>query len=81
MSEVNNQRYIVDRDPKPATGCSDDWARSIGIKYAYTVELRDMGRYGFLLPVNQIIPTAKEAQAFVATVTTAIFEDVQNRNV
>lgn len=26
----------------------------------YTYELRDNGRYGFLLPASQIIPTAEE---------------------
>jgi len=41
-------------------GCSDDWSKSIGIKYAYTWELRDKGSYGFLLPAEQIIPTAEE---------------------
>jgi len=36
------------------TGGSDDWAKSIGIKYAYTVELADTGSYGFVLPASQI---------------------------
>uniref|UniRef100_A0A8C4W4L4 Peptidase M14 domain-containing protein n=1 Tax=Gopherus evgoodei TaxID=1825980 RepID=A0A8C4W4L4_9SAUR len=31
-----------------------------GMKYSYTFELRDTGRYGFLLPAGQIIPTAEE---------------------
>ncbi|XP_031626684.1 carboxypeptidase A1-like [Contarinia nasturtii] len=78
MNAAGNQKYIVDKEPKPATGCSDEWARSIGIKYAYTVELRDKGRYGFLLPANQIVPTAQEAQAFIKTISKAISEDVQN---
>lgn len=47
----------------PASGGSDDWAKSIGIKYAYTIELRDQGRYGFILPASYIQPTAKEALA------------------
>uniref|UniRef100_A0A182WW69 Peptidase M14 domain-containing protein n=1 Tax=Anopheles quadriannulatus TaxID=34691 RepID=A0A182WW69_ANOQN len=50
----------------PAAGGSDDWARgALNIKYAYTVELRDTGRYGFVLPANQIKPTGDEAVAFV----------------
>ncbi|OXA50734.1 Carboxypeptidase B [Folsomia candida] len=45
----------------PAAGGSDDWAKgSAGIKYAYCLELRDTGRYGFLLPSNQIVPTGEE---------------------
>lgn len=56
----------------PAAGGSDDWAKSIGIKYSYTVELRDKGRYGFVLPAEFIEPTGKEARAFVHTVSRAV---------
>nr|XP_055048230.1 carboxypeptidase A2-like [Misgurnus anguillicaudatus] len=44
----------------PASGGSIDWTYDVGIKYSFTFELRDTGRYGFLLPAKQIIPTAKE---------------------
>lgn len=44
----------------PASGSSIDWAYDQGIKYAFTFELRDTGHYGFVLPANQIIPTAEE---------------------
>ncbi|KAM4573854.1 carboxypeptidase A4 [Odontesthes bonariensis] len=43
-----------------ASGGSIDWAYNMGIKYSYAFELRDTGRYGFILPSNQIIPTATE---------------------
>ncbi|NXT80712.1 CBPA1 Carboxypeptidase, partial [Zapornia atra] len=43
-----------------ADGTTVDWAYDNGIKYSFTFELRDTGRYGFLLPSNQIIPTATE---------------------
>ncbi|XP_786036.3 carboxypeptidase B [Strongylocentrotus purpuratus] len=44
-----------------ASGCSEDWGyATLGAKYSYVVELRDTGRYGFLLPANQIIPTGQE---------------------
>ncbi|XP_029471723.1 carboxypeptidase A1-like [Rhinatrema bivittatum] len=43
-----------------ADGTTIDWAYNAGIKYSYTFELRDTGRYGFILPANQIIPTAEE---------------------
>lgn len=50
----------------PAAGGSDDWAKGVAkIKYAYTIELRDTGRYGFILPANFIDPTAQEALAAV----------------
>ncbi|NP_001278452.1 carboxypeptidase B precursor [Columba livia] len=44
----------------PASGGSDDWAYDEGIKYSFTFELRDTGRYGFLLPESQIKPTCEE---------------------
>ncbi|KAL6106271.1 cpa1 [Pungitius sinensis] len=43
-----------------ASGGTVDWTYNQGIKYSYTFELRDTGRYGFILPANQIIPTAQE---------------------
>uniref|UniRef100_A0ACB8FAW7 Carboxypeptidase B n=1 Tax=Sphaerodactylus townsendi TaxID=933632 RepID=A0ACB8FAW7_9SAUR len=44
----------------PAAGGSDDWAYDQGIKYSFTFELRDTGRYGFALPESQIKPTCEE---------------------
>ncbi|XP_063053824.1 carboxypeptidase A2-like [Engraulis encrasicolus] len=44
----------------PASGGSIDWSYNLGIKYSFAFELRDTGRYGFILPANQIIPTASE---------------------
>uniref|UniRef100_A0A8C8GFY6 Peptidase M14 domain-containing protein n=1 Tax=Oncorhynchus tshawytscha TaxID=74940 RepID=A0A8C8GFY6_ONCTS len=43
-----------------ASGGSIDWTYNLGIKYSFAFELRDTGRYGFILPANQIIPTASE---------------------
>ncbi|XP_029047310.1 zinc carboxypeptidase-like [Osmia bicornis bicornis] len=44
-----------------ASGGSMDWVRgTYNIPVTYTYELRDKGRYGFILPANQIIPTAME---------------------
>ncbi|XP_020615344.1 carboxypeptidase B-like isoform X3 [Orbicella faveolata] len=45
----------------PAAGGSEDWTYGeLGVKYSFSVELRDTGRYGFLLPPDQIIPTGEE---------------------
>lgn len=44
----------------PASGTSDDQAASLGIPYAYTVELRDQGQNGFILPLSKILPTFQE---------------------
>ncbi|XP_051917203.1 carboxypeptidase A5 [Hippocampus zosterae] len=43
-----------------ASGGTIDWTYNQGIKYSFTFELRDTGRYGFMLPASQIIPTARE---------------------
>ncbi|EFX86826.1 hypothetical protein DAPPUDRAFT_312746 [Daphnia pulex] len=40
-----------------ATGTSADWAKSIGIKYSYTVELPTNG---FILPVSNILPVSQD---------------------
>jgi len=44
-----------------ASGASVDWAKGVhDTTLAYTFELRDTGRYGFLLPPDQIVPSALE---------------------
>lgn len=44
-----------------AAGGSDDWAKGVaGVKYSYTLELRDKGHYGFVLPATEIIPSGEE---------------------
>ena len=56
----------------PAAGGSDDWTYSQGIVWSYTVELRDTGKYGFLLPPAEIIPTGEEIWAGVQSFTSYI---------
>ncbi|CAG0898837.1 unnamed protein product, partial [Darwinula stevensoni] len=64
VASENNIRYTVGSTSNElyiASGGSDDWAKGVaGIPYAYTVELRDTGRNGFLLPSSQIIPVGRE---------------------
>ena len=51
---------------------SDDWFYAsvaqggAGVPYSYTIELRDNGQYGFVLPANQILPTVQENMAGTA---------------
>jgi len=51
-------------------GGSIDWTYAVlGVKYSYALELRDKGKYGFLLPANQIKPSGEEtSDAFIAAV-------------
>lgn len=56
-----------------AAGGSDDFAKGeCGIKYSYTVELRDRGQFGFILPQEQIVPTADETWSAVKTLAESI---------
>ncbi|XP_016927025.3 zinc carboxypeptidase [Drosophila suzukii] len=46
----------------PASGATIDWAyNEQGVEISYTIEFRDTGRYGFILPPVHIIPNAEEA--------------------
>jgi len=48
----------------PASGGADDWTYgALGVVFSSTVELRDTGSYGFLLPPSQIIPSGTETYA------------------
>ncbi|XP_051808604.1 carboxypeptidase A5 isoform X1 [Acanthochromis polyacanthus] len=51
-----------------ASGITIDWTYNQGIKFSYTFELRDTGRYGFILPANQIVPTAQETWLALMTI-------------
>jgi len=54
---------INSADLYPAAGASDDWYKSLGMRYAFTTELRDTGHYGFELPPSQIIESGEEIWA------------------
>ncbi len=56
---MNNNECVCVADL--AAGSSCDHAYDVeGVLHAYALELRDTGRYGFLLPASQIAPTATE---------------------
>jgi murein tripeptide amidase MpaA len=49
----------------PASGVAPDWVfGALGVP-SWTIELRDTGQFGFVLPADQIIPTATENFAAV----------------
>lgn len=50
-----------------ASGIASDWHYGARNEYAWTIELRDTGQYGFILPPEQIIPTGEEAFAAALT--------------
>ncbi|XP_066517127.1 carboxypeptidase B2 [Hoplias malabaricus] len=51
-----------------APGGSDDWAYDQGIKYSFTLELQDQGKYGFLLPPNMISSACNDALLAVKSI-------------
>jgi len=66
-----------------ASGGADDWfaAEATKQKKGLTFELRDTGRYGFLLPANQIIPSGEEILPAVAYFAkTTLDEAVRRRS-
>lgn len=65
---VGPSSFLLYRTP----GVSHDWFKSLGIKYAYSVELGDTGRYGFVLPADHIQVTAADAIQIVISVAQAI---------
>ncbi|XP_058502291.1 carboxypeptidase A5 [Solea solea] len=58
-----------------ASGGTIDWTYNQGIKYSYTFELRDTGRYGFVLPASQIVPTASETWLALMTLMDHTFKN------
>ncbi|KAF9087413.1 Carboxypeptidase A4 [Mortierella sp. AD031] len=49
-----------------SSGGSIDWTYAVGnVKYSYSVELRDTGLYGFMLPEAEILPSSEETMAGV----------------
>lgn len=69
MRKISGVQYQVGPSGSllyPAAGASDDWAKAeMKVKYAYTVELRDTGRHGFVLPANLIEKTGSETMELV----------------
>ncbi|KAK3610302.1 hypothetical protein CHS0354_029768 [Potamilus streckersoni] len=71
MTAVASWYFLAPRHA--AAGGSDDYAKgSAGVKYSYTLELRDTGVHGFVLPENQILPACEETWAGVKAFALAL---------
>jgi len=56
-----------------ASGSSEDWVKSVaGVPYPYTLELRDNGTYGFLLPAEFIDRSGRETYNALNTLCGAV---------
>lgn len=61
-------------------GSSVDWAHSkMNIKYSFALELRDTGRHGFMLPVDQIKPTVEETWSGVSAMALEIAKEFKGK--
>jgi len=66
---------INSADLYPAAGASDDWyLGELGTRFAFTTELRDTGKHGFVLPADQIIPSGEEMWAGFEVVINKMIE-------
>ncbi|XP_050705577.1 carboxypeptidase B-like isoform X8 [Eriocheir sinensis] len=67
--EYGNIADVIYQD----SGSSSDWVYDgWGIQYSFSLELRDTGNYGFLLPAEQIIPTGEETWAGMIAAINAV---------
>lgn len=55
-----NYRVMMGYDLYPAAGTAMDWTYGTKTIFGFTIELRDTGWRGFLLPADQIIPNGEE---------------------
>lgn len=61
-----------------ASGSSVDWAYDSGkVPFPIAIELRDTGRYGFLLPPRYIIPSGEEMLEGVKAMSLQIMKEMQ----
>ena len=78
LTAVHGKHYDVGCIPcllYIASGSSIDWAHGENeVPFTTSMELRDTGMYGFILPPEQIIPTAEETWAFHLTVAREILK-------
>lgn len=79
LKNVYGTKYVVGGICKtiyPASGSTVDWGYAEGgVKYPYAIELRDTGKYGFLLPPEFIIPSGEETFAGIIAISNAILKE------
>jgi len=66
LEKVHGKKFdpINSAELYPAAGASDDWYKGVlGARFVYTIELRDTGYHGFVLPADQIKPSGEELWA------------------
>nr|XP_024644976.1 mast cell carboxypeptidase A isoform X1 [Macaca nemestrina] len=77
LSTRYETRYIygpIESTIYPTSGSSLDWAYDLGIKHTFAFELRDKGKFGFLLPESRIKPTCRETMLAVKFISKYILK-------
>jgi hypothetical protein len=59
-----------------ASGSAVDWVYGDQGVFSYTIELRDTGEFGFILPADQIVPTAEENYAAAMVLANEAIEPI-----
>ncbi|MFH0980451.1 MAG: M14 family metallopeptidase [Planctomycetota bacterium] len=62
-----------------ANGCSTDWVYGDQNRFGFSIELRDIGEFGFVLPPEQILPTCEENLPAILRLTEWAANDVSFR--
>jgi hypothetical protein len=63
----------------PVTGGLDDWMSLKGGMIGFTIELRDTGRYGFVLPPTDILPTGQEIWAALKAMVHQLLKELEKK--
>ncbi|GIY69924.1 carboxypeptidase A2 [Caerostris extrusa] len=51
------------------SGSASDWVYDVaGVRHSFSLELRDRGVFGFLLPRTEILPTSEETWAGISAI-------------
>lgn len=74
MNSLFSSGYVSQRSSAlyPSGGSMDDWMFDKAEMPGFTIELRDHGEYGFVLPPEFIIPTGEELLAGILALATEI---------
>ena len=71
--EKNKLKNVAFADA--ASGTAVDYCyEALGVVYSFLIELRDQGHHGFVLPIDQILPTATETWNGIREMALAIAE-------
>ena len=74
---ISGAQYTSQRAAQlyPTGGSTDDWFTSKAGMLGFTVELRDTGKHGFILPPEYIIPTGQDAVAIVLKMSNILLNE------